>query len=92
MAMIVDTLAKEYGWTLKEIYDLTAYQVLELLKAIKIRWRRERQIAVGEMRLAFHGRKQDIERYFREMGGGDQGFIKPADDKFLSEIGLKKRK
>ena len=42
-AELVDLFAKEYGWTLADITELTMPQILLLIRAIEKRYRREKE-------------------------------------------------
>ena len=64
--IMIDNIAFDYGWNLKAIFSLSLIQTLELSKAAEYRRKRDNRLRVNEMRLAFHGKKEDIIDFFQD--------------------------
>ena len=60
-------LAKEYGWTLPEIFNLTIYQVYKLTQSIKYRKTQEHKTRIIEHRTARVATKNALMSYLQSL-------------------------
>ena len=89
----IDIVASEYGWTLDQIFDLTADQMSVLLKAGEERRRNELVLQTGAMRLAIASvfskeGQRAYENFINEIRESRIVQAKEVSMKDLSKVGL----